>query len=361
MAPPPWSRREVRAVLLALALLGLIALVDGLVGGRTIPLSAVLLAPLLSSAVCGPVPVGLLVVAALAVGTSLGLADGLPPTELLNRLVLIAVAGLFSTGVAVARGRRERQLARADRVAALADTLQRGLLPRTRASGAVRVATVYRPGHRDLLLGGDFIDVLTLDDGAVGFCVGDVSGHGAAAAALGSALRAGWRTQALAGTDPAAWLAAMDRLLVAEVESDEMFATVVVGRIEAGGQHAELANAGHPQPVLLTDTAELVPLKAGPPLGMPTGLSGGWNAQQVTLGVRWALMLYTDGLVEGRRAPGSTARYGDHSLSAWLGDSPAPHRVTRDDLDRLLSDVEAANGQPLEDDVAIVLLSAAAP
>lgn len=153
----------------------------------------------------------------------------------------------------------------------------------------------------------------------------------------GSALRAGWRTQALSSPDPASWLTAMDRLLSAETSGDEQFATVLVGVISADDALATFANAGHPPPIRLTDAAEILALKAGPPLGL--GLGGGWTSQEVTLGARWGLLLYTDGLIEGRRAPGSSLRYGDHSLEAWLGDTDHPADLGPRDLDRLLRDV----------------------
>lgn len=355
--PNPPTKRELAGLLVGLTVLATVATADLLLGSRSIPLTAVLLAPLVASAVCGPVLVGGLALVAVGAGAALGVHDALPRGELVSRVLLVAAAGLFSVVVAGVRSRREQALGRADRVASLANTLQRGLLPRTVGTTTVNVSSVYRPGQRDLLLGGDFIDVLALPDGTVGFCVGDVAGHGAVAAALGSALRAGWRTQALSSSDLTGWLVAMDRLLTHEVDGDEQFATVLVGSISADGQSAVLANAGHPVPIRLTDTADLVALKAGPPLGVPTIFGDGWDGQHVTLGVRWGLLLYTDGLIEGRRAPGSSARYGDHNLAAWLSDNPSPHLTSRADLDRLVNDVEAANGQPLEDDVAIVLLS----
>ncbi len=70
-----------------------------------------------------------------------------------------------------------------------------------------------------------------------------------------------------------------------------------------------------------------------------------------------ALFLYTDGLVEGRRAPGSPHRYGEESLAAWLSAAGTPNRLSCADLDRLLLDVRSANGGTLPDDVTVVVLS----
>jgi serine phosphatase RsbU (regulator of sigma subunit) len=63
---------------------------------------------------------------------------------------------------------------------------------------------------------------------------------------------------------------------------------------------------------------------------------------------------YTDGLVEGQAGPGSSDRFGDDGLVAELSrlapiDEPA--------VGRLLAGVEAANGGPMKDDVALVVVS----
>jgi PAS domain S-box-containing protein len=84
----------------------------------------------------------------------------------------------------------ERRVAEAE-VAALSARLQAGLLP-TPAIGDPRLAihTRYRAGEDRLLLGGDFFDAVERPDGTLTVLIGDVSGHGADAAALGATLRA---------------------------------------------------------------------------------------------------------------------------------------------------------------------------
>jgi serine phosphatase RsbU (regulator of sigma subunit) len=248
---------------------------------------------------------------------------------------------------------------RADRVAALSHELQRGLLPTLHSSASVEVRAVYRPSSEDLVLAGDFIDVITFDHtgpGAVAFCVGDVTGHDAAAAGLGAALRAAWRTLALSGGDPAAWLHQLDRFLRSEV-ADEKLATVCVGVLDPATRRLLVASAGHPRPVLLSESAQVLDLEAGPPLGLPAGLDADWQTTAIGLDVEFGLVLYTDGLVEGRRAPGSDYRYGEESLTAWLDATMPAHRIDEEQLGRLIVDIEAANGHPLVDDVAVVVLA----
>ena len=104
---------------------------------------------------------------------------------------------------AVERRRAEetqRQLQEAQILARENSRLERGLLPSpVLADARVTVATRYRPGGGQILLGGDFYDVVETADGWVHALVGDVCGRGPDEAALGVCLRVAWRTMVLAG------------------------------------------------------------------------------------------------------------------------------------------------------------------
>ncbi|MGQ4418799.1 response regulator, partial [Streptomyces sp. SAS_269] len=64
--------------------------------------------------------------------------------------------------------------------------LERGLLPEPLlSSSTVTASSRYYPGRAQALLGGDFLDVVQTDDGHIHAVIGDVSGHGPDAAALG--------------------------------------------------------------------------------------------------------------------------------------------------------------------------------
>jgi serine phosphatase RsbU (regulator of sigma subunit) len=225
----------------------------------------------------------------------------------------------------------------------------------------VEARAVYRPTQHGLVVGGDFVDVVPAPyagTDAVAFCVGDVTGHDAAAASLGAALRAGWRTLALSGGDPAQWLRSLDALVASQgAAEEERLATVCVGVLEPACRRLTLASAGHPRPVLLGTRATTIEVDAGPPLGLPADLACGWRNQVVPLDPGFSLLVYTDGLIEGRRAAGSSERYGEESLAAWLDAVSVDGRLDDRSLERLLSDVEAANGGSLSDDVALVVLS----
>src|SRR6478735_7111283 len=78
--------------------------------------------------------------------------------------------------------------------------LERGLLPTPLVTDPRLVLSAhYRPGRRRALLGGDFYDAVETADGTVHAVIGDVSGHGPDAAALGVSLRIAWRTLVIGG------------------------------------------------------------------------------------------------------------------------------------------------------------------
>ncbi|MBF9072277.1 PP2C family protein-serine/threonine phosphatase [Streptacidiphilus fuscans] len=238
--------------------------------------------------------------------------------------------------------------------------LQRHLLPTPLLDGSgLSFHARYRPGRRRALLGGDFYDAVRTADGTVHVVIGDVCGHGPDEAALGVALRIAWRTLVFAGLTGEALLATLQRVLEHERRSEEIFATLCMLAIHPEGEHAELHLAGHPAPLLLLEDGRPVLLPyddAGPALGLIG--EGHWPPGKVRLGDDWALMLYTDGLIEGRIGAG-TRRLGQEGLIDMIGD----HRQAglRDELliDTAMSEVEDLNGGALADDVAVLLLTRA--
>ncbi|MCX2968838.1 MULTISPECIES: PP2C family protein-serine/threonine phosphatase [Streptomyces] len=182
--------------------------------------------------------------------------------------------------------------------------LERGLLPSPLLrSRVVDVVAQYEPGREQALLGGDFYDVVATEDGTVHAVIGDVSGHGPDEAALGVCLRVAWRSFTLAGESGPAALRLMQELLVAERTRPEIFATVTTVELAPARGTARVIRAGHP-PLFLRDAARpavgLLDPATGPALGLlPEGLAR-WPEEEVALPSAGALVLFTDGLFEGR-------------------------------------------------------------
>ncbi len=239
--------------------------------------------------------------------------------------------------------------------------LERGLLPSALIRDPrLRLTADYRPGRRRALLGGDFYDAIELDDGAVHLMIGDVCGHGPDEAALGACLRAAWRALTLACLPQQEVMATLHRMLPHERHVPDVFATLCTLEIATDRGVADIRVAGHQAPILIdANGVSIVDVSAGaPPLGIFE--QSEWPAQRQTLTGPWSLLLYTDGLVEGKIGTGHE-RLGERRLvelierelkvtASWPDDAPVL-------LDRLIAEVERLNGEPLTDDLALLLLS----
>jgi serine phosphatase RsbU (regulator of sigma subunit) len=237
--------------------------------------------------------------------------------------------------------------------------LERGLLPHPLLRGdAVLVHTFYQSGRRTQL-GGDFYDVVQTGPDRLAMMVGDVCGHGADAAALGVELRVAWRALTLAGVDDDKVLPAMEQVLISERKGEEVFATLAMITVSLDTGEAAVRLAGHPPPLLLAGGAVVsVPASHGPVLGVFASTEH--PASRIRLiGEDWALLLYTDGLIEGRS--GSDDRRLDITGLHALIDQARAGGVPLDRLPSWLAErAELANGGPLADDVAMLLLRPAA-
>ncbi|HEX3946697.1 MAG TPA: SpoIIE family protein phosphatase [Acidimicrobiales bacterium] len=265
---------------------------------------------------------------------------------------------------AIARQQGEesvRRLREAERARSENARLERGLLPRPLIiNDRLAWATRYEPGGRRALLGGDFFDAVELEDGRVRIVVGDVCGHGPDEAALGVALRVAWRTLVLAGQPAPEALAAMERLLEVERISDEVFVTLCDLEIEPGLGRVQVRLGGHPSPLLFdgTDVKE-IPVETRSPL-MGGLEKGRWAATPVELDGQWTLLAFTDGLIEGRNGSDQgSGRLDVEGLVELAGRAFAEGNDLDSVADLLINAVEDANGAPLHDDVALVLLSTA--
>ncbi|WP_037889781.1 PP2C family protein-serine/threonine phosphatase [Streptomyces sp. NRRL S-87] len=239
--------------------------------------------------------------------------------------------------------------------------LERGLLPIPLLQGSdLRFAARYRPGRSRALLGGDFYDVVRTPDGTVHAMIGDVCGHGPDEAALGVELRIAWRALTLAGLCGDELLATLQEVLEVERDNEEIFATLCTVDIAPDGRRAGLCLAGHPAPLAARPggPARLLPYDdSGPALGLLPRAR--WPRRQVELGGTWSLMLYTDGLIEGRIGEGRE-RLGQDGMVEMINRRLAEGLSGEALLEAAVTEARRLNGGELTDDVAVVLLDRAA-
>jgi serine phosphatase RsbU (regulator of sigma subunit) len=251
----------------------------------------------------------------------------------------------------------ERRLAEGKLRAQENRRLERGLLPTPLLEGSsLRFAARYRPGRSRALLGGDFYDTVRTPDGTVHAMIGDVCGHGPDEAALGVELRIAWRALTLAGLCGDQLLGTLQQVLEHERSDDEIFATLCTVDIAPDGRRAGLCLAGHPAPLIARPgrPVQLLPYdNNGPALGLLPGAR--WPRTQVELGAEWSLMLYTDGLIEGRVGEGRE-RLGQDGMVELVRRRLSEGLRGEELLRATVNEARDLNGGELTDDVAVLLL-----
>jgi hypothetical protein len=209
----------------------------------------------------------------------------------------------------------------------VASTLQRWLLPTSVPTvEGLSIATLFEPGRDELVVGGDWYDVVRTDDGRTAVVVGDVVGHDARAAAEMGQIRHVLASNLVRSSDPSESLALTDHYFHGR-SSDTMATALVVVFDQPSGQ-LEIASAGHLPPVIVEPgtAARTVDCGLGPPIGSGLGdyqsVTRAFSATAVLLG-------YTDGVVERRDVPidrciADFCRDVDHALATASADNVVP-------------------------------------
>jgi len=262
----------------------------------------------------------------------------------------------------------QRQLAEARLYAAENARLERGLLPSpVLTDPRLAVTARYRSGGQQMLLGGDFYDVVESADGWVHAVVGDVCGRGPDEAALGVCLRVAWRTMVLAGRPVQEVLSAVQAVLEHERQHERLFVTLCMLSIAPDRTSGRLHLAGHPQPILIT-AGEVTELKS--PVSLPPGIrhSTDWPGGDVQLGESWSVLMYTDGLIEGKIGNGPERLGSDGLIKAIekaRAQAPPGPQLDRLESERIvdsvISQARELNGGDLDDDLAVLAITCYAP
>ncbi|MDT0609187.1 SpoIIE family protein phosphatase [Streptomyces lancefieldiae] len=259
-----------------------------------------------------------------------------PPGE---RAVLTSLAGLV--GQALDRARLY------DAKHHLAHRLQSALLPHTLPEVAgLKVAARYLPAARGMDgVGGDFYDLIRLDEHTVGATIGDVQGHNVDAAALMGQVRTAVHAHATGGASPDDVLARTNRLLT-DLDPG-LFTSCVYVHLNLATHRARVATAGHPPPLLRHADGRTELLRVPPGLLLGIEPDTFYPALDFRLPPGSVLALYTDGLVE---APGVDL---DDAIAALAG---LLEHGDPTDLDALADSLVRHAPTP-GDDIALLLIS----
>jgi PAS domain S-box-containing protein len=223
-------------------------------------------------------------------------------------------------------------------------TLQRSLLPRAIPDVAgLDIAYRYQPANRGGQAGGDWFDVIPLEDGRVALIIGDVTGHGTHAAAIMGQLRTITATLTRLGLPPEQIMHQLSCLLADQ--DIEAGATCLYALYDPATRQCCFTSAGHPPPAVRHPDGRVEFIDV--PQGMILGVHySPYPAARARLAPDSVLALYTDGLVE---QPGHDIDVGMTRLARTLASSPAGS------LDRMCDTILAAPGPHASDDIALVL------
>ncbi len=212
--------------------------------------------------------------------------------------------------------------------------MERGLLPSPLLldDPGVDIVSRSRPSRQDALVGGDFFDVVQTPDRTVHVMIGDVAGHGPDEAALGVALRIGWRALTFAGLRGNERMRQLDRILSTERPSKGIFATLVSVALEPDSGHFNVVRAGHPGMLVHTrTTVDWLEPAAGSALGLG---AKEWPVNQLQLPEGHGLLLLTDGLFEGHSGRGDERLGEDGLLEMARALAALPGPAVRGQADR---------------------------
>jgi sigma-B regulation protein RsbU (phosphoserine phosphatase) len=247
---------------------------------------------------------------------------------------------------------RAKQRAEASEAQArgLARTLQQTLIPPTPpVIPRLEVAAQYRPAGDGTEVGGDFYDIFPVGDDEWVVAIGDVCGKGAEAAVVTALARYTLREAVVQHASPSEALARLNAALLRY--ETERFCTVALLRLRQVGTAWQglLSLGGHPPPLQGSADGSL---RAVGDVGSVLGVLEQPEVSDapVRLEAGESLLLYTDGLSEGRKGQ---QFYGEQRIAsvAAASDGSAAALATS-----LLTDVLAFQGGTARDDIAIVVL-----
>jgi serine phosphatase RsbU (regulator of sigma subunit) len=234
-----------------------------------------------------------------------------------------------------------------ERELAIARELQESLLPRDLPHDeAFEFATLFEPSAA---LGGDYFDILRLDEARLAVVIADVSGHGLSSGLRMAMLKAALSILVEQGEEPPAILRRLDALVRGSSE-ERFFVTATLTLLDLESGRMEIWNAGHPPTYVVRRGGVREVVLPGSPLG---SLGQTYGHATVDLLPGDLLVWLSDGFIEATDADGEPFGYA-RVVETLAGSGPTAREVRA----RLLAAVEAhAAGRPAIDDRTLVVMA----
>jgi hypothetical protein len=231
----------------------------------------------------------------------------------------------------------------------IAAEIQWGMLPprsfgtdRVTISGAVEPAYEIGGDAFDYAMNGDHLHIALLDG----------MGHGLGAATLVSVAIAAYRNARRARMHLVETAIAIDGVVSGQFDGDR-FVTGVLGELDCITGELTFINAGHPAPLLLRRSRVVKALTAAPLLPFGFG-DADLSTTTECLEPGDRVLVYTDGVVEARRADGEF--FGEQRLIDFVERQSASGQSSPEILRRLTSAVLSHQAGALQDDSTLLLV-----
>ena len=211
------------------------------------------------------------------------------------------------------------------------------------------IAGTWEPAR---VIGGDYFDVIPLDEKKLGICIGDVVGKSMSGALLVANVQATVRAFAPETASPARLCDRVNSLLCANAAAEKMV-TLFYGVLDGEGRTLRYTSAGHPRPILKRASGTVEQLENS---GAVLGVFPNWKYEDssVQLEPGDLLLLFTDGITEAAKADGE--EFGEKRLiqvvERLAGEPPSKLN------ERLLGEVKNWSGSHLADDATLVAIAA---
>jgi serine phosphatase RsbU (regulator of sigma subunit) len=239
---------------------------------------------------------------------------------------------------------------RIERELEIARQVQLSILPeKFPEAPGYKIGAKYEPARQ---VGGDFYDVIALDNDYLGLAIGDVSDKGVPAALYMALTRSLLLAEAQRDHSPKAVLANINHLLLA-LSQENMFVTLFYGILETKTRILTYSCAGHDRPALIrAGRADLLEGE-GRPLGILEGEEFFLSEDTVQLVLDDRLVLYTDGLTDVLMQEGRLSDRKRFLSSLELHANRSPTELCQE----VFSDLLAAKGDMDQyDDMAMLVL-----
>ena len=229
----------------------------------------------------------------------------------------------------------------------IARSLQKSLLPADLpSSDTVDFATLFEPSAA---IGGDYFDILRLDEDRLVVVIADVSGHGLSTGLRMAMLKAALVILVEERKEPVEIFRRLSAMVKAE-EERRFFVTSTIAVIDFRRAEMELTNAGHPPTYLLRDGEVEEILLQGNPLG---ALGEEYGHRRVALESGDVVVWLSDGLIEATDGRGEPFGY-ERLREALRGPGPSAAEIRN----RLVAAVGYhAGATPSEDDKTLVAMA----